>query len=291
MIYPHNNEFIKFVVASPVGAIVFRNFHIYKLYGTGWISSWSLNLDTLHTAYSFRYDRLGRLTRATTLTGLNGTEWNASLTKNYSTKYSYDLVGNILSLTRYGSDTNAIDVLMYEYYNLSRNNRLKRIIDGAGQVIGIDLETQPLNNYRYDPVGNMIEDKSRNMQVFYTYSNKPKQIQIGSNTIKMLYNPSGYRFFKGSGTNKGDVFIYNSQGQLLAKYTINGNKLKLDFMPIYEGTKRLGLHEPEGVRWEYCPPGLACGAVFDPCLGQLGVPMGPCGKGIVLRAKRKYELT
>jgi len=86
----------------------------------------------------------------------------------------------------------------------------------------------------------------------------------------MKYNTLGHRFCSGE-ANDWNVFIYNSQGQLLAKYSINGNKMKLDFMPIYEGTKRLGLHEPEGVKWEYCPPGLACGSVFDPCLGQLGV--------------------
>ncbi|NPA34380.1 MAG: hypothetical protein GXO48_05565, partial [Chlorobi bacterium] len=289
--YPNDYSPIK-PTATPLEAgIVSGNSHLYKPYYTGWISSWSLNLDTQHTAYSFRYDRLGRLTQANTLTGFDGTEWNATLIKNYSTKYSYDLVGNILNLTRYDGSGRLIDELEYNYYNLASNNRLEYIADKVGQIIGIDLDNQSPENYRYDPVGNMIFDKSRSLKVSYTYSNKPKRIKLGGQTIRMLYNPSGYRFFKGSGSNKGDVFIYNSQGQLLAKYSIEGNRLKLDFMPIYEGTKRLGLHEPEGVKWEYCPPGLACGAVFDPCLGQLGVSVGPCGRGVVLKASKKYELT
>jgi len=299
--YPNDYKPIK-PTATPLEAtITSGTSHLYKPYYTGWISSWSLHLDTLHTAYSFRYDRLGRLTKATTLAGFNGSEWSASLVKNYSTKYSYDLVGNILSLTRYGSDTNAIDVLTYEYYNRSRNNRLKRIVDGAGRMIGIDLETQPIDNYGYDPVGNMVRDSSRNMRVFYTYSNKPKRIKIGNRTIKMYYNPSGYRFFKGKGPNRGQIFVYNSQGQLMAKYTINGRKLKLDFVPIYEGTKRLGILEPEGVEWyakRKCYIVLPGGQRVEvPCGGEFEVgdaPMlrvMPRGEGRVLKPSRKYELT
>jgi len=280
--YPNDYKPIK-STATPLEAFIDTGFqHLYKPYYTGWISSWSMHLDSLHTAYSFRYDRLGRLTQANTLAGFNETGWNASLIKNYSTKYSYDLVGNILSLTRYGSDTSVIDVLDYDYYDLSRNNRLSHIDDKVGRVIGTDLDDQDLGNYGYDAVGNMIYDESRRMQVFYTYSNKPRRIKLGNRTIKMKYNPSGYRFFKGSGNN-GDIFVYNSQGQLMAKYSINGNILKLDFLPIYEGTERLGMLEVSNIEWQHCPQPW-----FPPCYlyrTGLGIP-----EGRVLKASRKYEL-
>jgi len=198
----------------------------------------------------------------------DGLEWQSGLTKNYSTKYSYDLVGNILNLTRYDGSGRLLDSLVYEYYNPLKNNRLRRLKDYVNTPIPIDLETQPANNYSYDPVGNMIFDKSRSLRVSYTYSNKPKQIRIGNRAIRMKYNTSGYRFFKGNGANKGDIFVYNSQGQLLAKYKVEGNVLRLNFIPIYEGTKRLGIWETGGIKWEYCPPGLACGSVFDPCWGS-----------------------
>ena len=146
----------------------------------------------------------------------------------------------------------------------------------------IHVKTHQFENYNL--VSNMIEDKSRGMNVYYTYSNKPKRIKIGNRTIKMRYNTSGYRFFKGEGANKGQVFVYNSQGQLLAKYSIGGNTLKLEFMPIYEGTKRLGMLEVSNIEWLDCPqPWL------PPCYlyrTGLGIP-----EGRVLRANKKYELT
>ena len=111
-----------------------------------------------------------------------------------------------------------------------------------------DIESQPSVNYLYDPVGNMVRDVSRNLTIRYNYSNRPRLLTLGNETIRMLYNPAGYRFFKGT-ADKGDIFIYNTQGQLMAKYSVEGDTLRLDFLPIYGGTRRLGIYEPEGVEW------------------------------------------
>jgi len=113
---------------------------------------------------------------------------------------------------------------------------------------------------------------------------------LGGQTIRMLYNPSGYRFFKGKGANKGQIFVYNSQGQLMAKYTINGRKLKLDFMPIYEGTRRLGILEPSGVLWIDCPSPRLCFEEDSLGFVQLLIPSEGSSGG-EMRAERKYELT
>ena len=107
----------------------------------------------------------------------------------------------------------------------------------------------------------------------------------------MHYNPFGYRFFRGRPNGDRDVFIYSSQGQLVAKYRIAGNTLKLDFLPIYEGSRRIGIVEPEGVEWEYCPPMVVCGLTFNPCFQQVGLPVYICPKSYVLKPSRRYELT
>ncbi len=109
----------------------------------------------------------------------------------------------------------------------------------------------------------------------------------------MRYNPFGYRFFSGTSNYDGDVFIYSSQGQLVAKYRIAGNTLKLDFLPIYEGSKRIGIVEPEGIEWEYCPGDWFCNlVVIDPCIIMVkGHPKPPCDISVKLRSERRYELT
>ena len=264
--------------------------YLHGAYCSVRVSLRSLPLDTMHTVFSFGYDQMGRLTRARTLAGFDGSQWNAYLTNQYSTRYRYDLVGNILELVRYDGLGNLLDSLRYDYYDLYLNNRLKSISDAVSTQFPYDLESQPSVNYFYDPVGNMVRDVSSNLSVRYNYSNRPKLLILGNNTIRMLYNPAGYRFFKGT-DDKGDIFIYNTQGQLIAKYSLKGDTLKLDFLPIYEGTRRLGIYEPEGVEW------VAGSGKFSllphiyvlPCLN---CPMQLTKvKRYALKPTRKYELT
>ena len=288
--YPNDYRPIKPGVPSLEASVNSGSQYLFKPYYTGWISSWSLHLDTLHTAYSFRYDQMGRLTRARTLLGFTGTQWDAVLVDRHSTSYKYDLVGNILELVRYDGSGDLLDSLVYNYYDLSLNNRLKSIFDVVSTQFPHDLESQPSVNYLYDPVGNMVRDVSRNLSVRYNYSNRPKLLTLGNNTIRMLYNPAGYRFFKGT-DERGEVFIYNTQGQLMAKYSLIGDTLKLEFLPIYEGTRRLGIYEPEGVEWVVGSGKLSLlpNIYVLPCLN---CPMQLRRvRRYALKPTRKYELT
>ncbi len=112
-----------------------------------------------------------------------------------------------------------------------------------------------------------------------------------------------YRFYKGSGVS-GDIFIYNTQGQLMAKYRISGRKLKLNYVPIYEGTRRLGILEPDSVQWIakrkcYVKNPITGQVMEVPCGGwdptdDIGGSMFRAGlksRTIYYRANRKYELT
>jgi len=208
----------------------------------------------------FCYNRLGQLRHARTLEGFNGSVWNALTSKRFSASYTYDPVGNIRTLKRYDKDGNLLDDLTYHYYDTLHNNKLSHITDAVITSNFLhDLETQSPGNYRYDSVGNMISDASRTLTVQYTYSNRPKFINFANGrTLKMKYNPFGYRFFSGSSNQDGDVFLYSSQGQLVAKYKISGNTLKLDYLPIYEGSKRIGIVERENVTWFDCPNFVGC---------------------------------
>jgi len=206
-------------------------------------------------------------------------------------------VGNIRTLKRYDKDGNLLDDLTYHYYDTLRNNRLEYITDAVSSFT-YDLGTQNPGNYSYDSVGNMISDASRTLTVQYTYSNRPKFINFASGrSLRMKYNPFGYRFYSGN-ANEGNVFLYSSQGQLVAKYKVSGNTLKLNYLPIYEGSKRIGIVEPEDVSWLDCPELMPCDVVVvavDPCMiGVIGQPMpmplAPCKKDSSLKADRKYEL-
>ena len=229
----------------------------------------------VRTANLFRYDQRG---------------WLVWSVRRYSASYRDDLVESILSLVRYYGSGNLLYSLRYDYYDLTLNNRLKSIFDAVSTQFPHDLESQPSVNYLYDPVGNMVRDMSRNLSVRYNYSNRPKLLTLGNNTIRMLYNPAGYRFFKGT-DERGEVFIYNTQGQLMAKYRIVGDTLRLDFLPIYEGTRRLGIYEPEGVEWVAGSGKFSLLSAIHvlPCLN---CPMQLTRvKRYALKPTRKYELT
>jgi len=211
--------------------------------------------------------------------------------KRFSASYTYDPVGNIRTLKRYDKNGNLLDDLTYHYYDTLRNNRLEYITDAVSSFT-YDLGTQSPGNYQYDSVGNMISDASRVLAVEYNYSNKPRKLIVDNKAIKFLYNPFGDRFFNGALNQDGDVFLYNSQGQLVAKYRVSGDVLKLNYLPIYEGTKRIGIVESEGVSWLDCPELMLCGLVaIDPCMLMVeGQPKPPCKKDSSFKADRKYEL-
>ncbi len=258
------------------GSIASGTAKLNKPYYNGWISSWSMSLDTMgtepyHTAYSFRYDQLGRVTEARTLIGWDrqSNSWTADYTLSSSASYRYDAVGNLLKLKRYDQNGQLIDDLTYHYYDLENNNKLEYVSDNAQTPnISRDIETQLSNNYLYDAVGNIIYDNSEKRNVYYNFSNRPLYIktsrilalsglsssgklgttgQGGNPTfteydeyVYMYYNPLGYRYRKkGVGFvgenkefNKDQIFIYSSSGKLMAIYEYTPDSNRLKLTSI-----------------------------------------------------------
>ena len=141
--------------------------------------------------YSFAYDRLSRLTAA------NYTE-DDTYNGHYDTEYSYDIMGNPVSVRRKGLQDNGqyelIDDLVYEY----NGNQLVRAtddIDGpfyAGAMHFRDGADED-EEYAYDENGNMTQDLNSGIEnIEYNILNLPKLITFANGgTIRYTYSATG----------------------------------------------------------------------------------------------------
>ncbi|MEL6627122.1 MAG: N-acetylmuramoyl-L-alanine amidase, partial [Bacteroidota bacterium] len=146
--------------------------------------------------YAYQYDGLNRLTQATY--GEKATtqsNWSQHAGR-YNASYTYDLNGNILSLSREGKITNgygSMDVLTYTY----SGNQLTSVSDAGdnsfqtmhqfldGNISGTD--------YQYDGSGNMIDDMNKGIDVMYNHLNKPTSVQKGTQIIQYIYSADGIK--------------------------------------------------------------------------------------------------
>ena len=143
-------------------------------------------------SYRYQYDGLGRLTSADYLESGHSSD-------RYVTEYSYDLMGNILTLTRNGKVYDEIygvtDDLTYQY----DGNRLIRVTNHAADTPaykdamyyadGADLDTERT----YDANGNMTSNAdSRITRISYDALNMPCRIDyIDGSHIDYTYAADG----------------------------------------------------------------------------------------------------
>lgn len=155
-----------------------------------WKEHYGNNITGEQKAYSYNYDKMGRLTGAgygegTTHTGATG--------KYALDQVSYDANGNISHLSRKGPDpaTGApalIDDLTYTY----DGNQLTRV-DDAGTGSGFKEQGSSTLEYTYDNNGNMTADANKGVTaVQYNIFNKPTQITLDNGvTISYTYDGAG----------------------------------------------------------------------------------------------------
>ena len=145
-------------------------------------------------SYRYQYDGLGRLTSADYLESGHSSD-------RYVTEYSYDLMGNILTLSRSGKVYDEIygvtDDLTYQY----DGNRLIRVTNHAADTPaykdamyyadGADLDTERT----YDANGNMTSNAdSRISRVSYDALNMPCRIDyIDGSHIDYTYAADGVK--------------------------------------------------------------------------------------------------
>jgi RHS repeat-associated protein len=155
---------------------------------------WSANqgLSNLkERAYNFSYDRMNRLLSATQKERTS--VWASSLSF-HENNLSYDLNGNIQSLSRKGDGGTSMDILTYDYGTGStRSNRLMTVTDGGDAAAGFADANKTGNDYAYDDNGNMKEDKNKTISaIVYNHLNLPEKVTKNTGEyIKYIYDATG----------------------------------------------------------------------------------------------------
>ncbi len=208
------------------------------------------------TANIYHYDELNRLTESM-FRPLVGGSYVAS--DDYSTALSYDANGNIDSLDRHAyRHLQDMDDLVYEYWedgNGKPTNKLRRIIDNAtvsGQMD--DLEHQPIDNYYYDDIGNLIEDKAEGLNIEWNLQNKVSRVIKTDAVIDFEYDATGNRVLKRVTQNTGDetatYYVRDASGNIMAIYQkqYDGvhSTFSLEEVPLY-GSSRIGEYRSQKV--------------------------------------------
>jgi len=142
---------------------------------------------------------------------------------------TYDANGNIQSLTRNknraGGASSEMDVLSYTY-KIDKPNQLLRVTDAAGDVSGADdIGTQTGNNYVYNNIGQLIENKEDGITYSYTATGLVSEIKKDAKTlVKFYYNDKNFRVKKESYNDDGvtvnytEHYIRDASGTAMAIY-------------------------------------------------------------------------
>ncbi|MBN1416838.1 MAG: RHS repeat protein, partial [Bacteroidales bacterium] len=154
------------------------------------------NADGVKRKYSFSYDLLDRLTTAYYY-------YPTAETNKYSESYTYDVNGNIQTVTRKGVVNDGtglvgyIDQLTYKYFNSQRSNRLWAVGDNAADVSGRgDFEESWSNGfasqeYYYDNNGNATDDNNKGICIYYNLLNLPKWTLSNYDDMYFTYSALG----------------------------------------------------------------------------------------------------
>ena len=151
--------------------------------------SWQ-NGDETKQVYAYRYDGLGRLTRAT-YCNLSATNTISNKGSNDVSSITYDKNGNILSLQRKKNGT-LVDNLTYGY----NGNLLRNVLDASTSVSpgGYPHTTGTLADQKYvhDENGNLTKDLNNKITaVSYNFINLPKQVTKDGQNVHYVYSAAG----------------------------------------------------------------------------------------------------
>lgn len=228
----------------------------------------------LLTAY--QYDQLNRIVSMkaydkATLVSSNDWSGAANTNQNYNTGYSYDPNGNILTLSRNGAGTLIpMDNLSYKYDPVKKN-QLAHINDAVlnsgynddvKDMGSFDPADPSTWNYRYDEIGNLIQDKSQDIplngiqwNVYGKIRSVTRLAGSGKPNLAFEYDAAGNRIAKtvqlpGDPYCTTTWYVRDATGNNLATYEYrwkpadpgNGYTLNLLENAIY-GSSRLGLVE------------------------------------------------
>ncbi len=162
---------------------------------------------------------------------------------------TYDANGNLQSLVRNkGSQdgSNTMDNLGYSY-DADKPNQLLQVTDTAGDVpnaddIGTQTDTE---NYVYNRIGQLVENKAENITYFYNASGLVTEVQQNNvPLVKFFYNDRNHRVKKESYSNgilsTTTFYVRDVAGQVMAIYSDYSGSMVVVERPIY-GSGRIGV--------------------------------------------------
>lgn len=171
-------------------------------------------------AYNFKYDALNRLQSATHKEDI-ANFWTAS-SAYHEDNLSYDINGNIKTLSRKGAGGASMDQLTYNYgEGDKRSNQLLYVGDGADASKGFIDGNKWNDDYSYDANGNMVIDKNKTIitstgtaGITYNYLNLPDKVtKSNGDYIKYIYDATGKKLSQQ---------VYNTSNVLLKKTDYTG---------------------------------------------------------------------
>ena len=151
---------------------------------------WRSGAGTGTRSYDFAYDGLGRLVSA------DYGEYGDHVV-GYGTSYSYDNMGNLLSLSREGDITSSLKGIVDNLSMTYDGNRLASVSDSAPapSVTGsADFRdgVSEVVEYTYDRNGNMTSDLNRKVSLIsYNRLNRPARMRHAGGTETFTYLPDG----------------------------------------------------------------------------------------------------
>ncbi len=269
----------------------------------GNIAAMAVNIPQLGDAkvYGYKYDQLNRIVRMDAFNDLNNATnvFTPTYLDDYHEEVTYDPNGNIKSYLRNGTTAGgsplAMDKLTYQYEKLANgqvtSNKLRYVHDQVtatnytedidsqkpGTFTLTDVEndkdqSQSTDNYRYDAIGNLIEDKAEGITdiqwtVYGKISNISKTLNSVTSNIAYTYDVSGNRISKvvtTGGIDKATYYVRDASGNVMSIYEHSSNSsnntttsaLAQTELHLY-GSNRLGVYNVNvGVE--------NCSAITDP---------------------------
>ena len=157
----------------------------------GMVSAMDWQTDNVARGYRFLYDGFSRLTQADYMEG-------GSTNAKYDTRYTYDLMGNMLTLERNGKQDGGsygpIDDVTFTY----NGNQLVKADDAADDptyagVFNFRDGSSEEQEYEYDANGNMTKDANKRISsITYNLLNLPQRIYFETKTIEnIVYSADG----------------------------------------------------------------------------------------------------
>jgi RHS repeat-associated protein len=226
-----------------------------------------MTLNGMPMARAYRYDQLNRIKDAYTYDEVeldsNLWKYTGSANPDYEEHFSFDANGNILTLTRNGTNTggNTRDMDDFTYHYITNSNQLSYVDDSkASGNYSDDIDDQSSGNYTYDAIGNLISDAAEQIATIeWTVYGKIKSItRTGGSSkpdLEFEYSPDGHRVIKKVTNPNGNIsisyYIRDAQGNVMSVYTRNIDTLENDTLTWSEahiyGSSRLGMYKPDKI--------------------------------------------